>query len=117
MTNPNQAAARHYREVEPELPDDAAGAELVAEEETGLDAMPGGPSRYYPNIRTMREATFAVFRDLQKSTKGPGQCPHYFDWARKNPTDFYKLAARLIPLQVEAETKTVGVLIVEGLND
>jgi hypothetical protein len=33
------------------------------------------------------------------------------DWATENPTEFYKLAAKLIPLQVEMEAKEPGVVI------
>lgn len=33
------------------------------------------------------------------------------DWAKDNPTEFYKLAAKLIPLQIETEGISPGVTI------
>jgi hypothetical protein len=46
----------------------------------------------------MKEAITAVYADLQKSTgKDHG---HFLEWATSNPTDFYKIAAKLIPLDV-----------------
>lgn len=47
---------------------------------------------------TVKEAFEAAFRKLQNE---PGA--KLDDWAKENPTDFYKIAAKLIPTAVEAE--------------
>ena len=56
--------------------------------------------------RSVREVIAETFDQLQIV---PGV--NLLDWATENPTEFYKLAAKLIPLQVETETKEPGVLI------
>lgn len=50
----------------------------------------------------MKDAITAVYADLQ------GECPerdngHFFNWALAYPTEFYKLASKLIPIQVGGE--------------
>ena len=124
MTQRGRSAPDHYPAVPAAMTDEASQGEIEAESpvtDVGDAEAPAksrsGSGRWYPSVQTMREATAAVFRDLQRTTKGPGQCPHYLKWARENPTEFYKLAARLIPIQVESESSMIGVLIVEGLND
>jgi hypothetical protein len=56
---------------------------------------PGTPNRA---TRTVRETFEAVFVALQSSDKA-----NLLVWAEENPTDFYRLSAKLIPLQVRAE--------------
>jgi len=56
--------------------------------------------------RSVREVMADTFDQLQIV---PGV--NLLDWATENPTEFYKLAAKLIPLQVETETKEPGVII------
>lgn len=113
MTKRKRAVPDHYPAVPAEGPEESPETELTVEP----DGMSDYGKRLFPSLQTMREATLAVFRDLQAKTKGPGQAPHYLAWAEAVPTEFYKLAARLIPIQIESEVKAVGVLIVEGLND
>lgn len=57
-----------------------------------------------PNKTTalMKDAISAVYADLQ------GQVPdrdhgHFFTWASTYPTEFYKLASKLLPLQLAGE--------------
>jgi len=45
---------------------------------------------------TVKEVFTTVFTDLQSESE-----VNLFDWAKKNPTDFYKLCAKLIPAAVE----------------
>jgi hypothetical protein len=50
----------------------------------------------------MKDAITAVYADLQ------GDFPerdngHFYTWAVQNPTEFYKLASKLIPIQVGGE--------------
>ena len=81
-------------------------------------AGPGRP-RGSPNRATvqMRNAISAVFEDLQASHEGPGEYPHFLAWAKENPTDFYRIAARQLPLQIETTSRTIGLVIYKGLND
>jgi len=45
--------------------------------------------------QSVKDAFEAAFSDLQGDENNS-----LLAWAKKNPTDFYKLAAKLIPLQV-----------------
>jgi hypothetical protein len=49
----------------------------------------------------IREAVLSVFADMQATTGRENG--HFLDWALGNSTDFYKLSARLLPLQVTGE--------------
>jgi hypothetical protein len=49
----------------------------------------------------MKDAMLSVYADLQAEAGGGNG--HFLDWARGNSTDFYRLAARLLPLQVSGE--------------
>ena len=79
---------------------------------------PGRP-RGSPNKSTiaMRTAIAAVFEDLQASVEGDGRYPHFLAWAKENPTEFYRIAARQLPLQIEATSKSVALVVFKGLND
>jgi hypothetical protein len=63
---------------------------------------PGGPGRRpgQPNKSTavIKEAITAVYEKLQEGTEEAHG--HFLDWAKANPSEFYKLAAKLIPIQV-----------------
>src|SRR5687767_2675366 len=63
---------------------------------------PGRP-KGAPNKTTifMKEAIAAVFEDLQAKHKGEGRYSHFLEWAEANPTEFYRIAARQLPVQVE----------------
>ena len=60
----------------------------------------GGSRKGKPNAitKTVKECFEAAFRALQDK---PGA--KLDDWAKTNPTDFYKIAAKLIPAAVEAQ--------------
>jgi len=65
----------------------------------------GGRQKGTPNktTREVREWFTLVFRMLQKDPN-----VNLFEWAKANPTEFYKLSARLIPTQVTgAEGKPI----------
>ena len=64
----------------------------------------------------MREAFMAVFEDLQASHKGEGRFPHLRAWADAHPTEYYKIAVRLMPLEVEARS-AIGMVVFKGIND
>lgn len=48
----------------------------------------------------VKDAILAVYADLQSGTKKDHG--HFLDWAKQNPTEFYKIAAKLLPMQVDA---------------
>jgi hypothetical protein len=56
-----------------------------------------------PNKTTaaFKEAIVAVYADLQAETGA--EHGHFLEWAKGTPTEFYKLAAKLLPLQVNTE--------------
>ena len=56
--------------------------------------------------RSMKDAFDACFQDLQGDKK---QAYHLVTWAKDNPTEFYKIVARLLPNRIEH----TGDLIVE----
>lgn len=60
----------------------------------------GGRRKGTPNktTATIKEAITSVYADLQAET---GQeHGHFLAWAKDSPTEFYKLAAKLIPIQL-----------------
>ena len=62
----------------------------------------GGRKKGTPNkvTQSVREGYEKVFHALQRDEKAKHAL---LNWAQKNPTEFYKLAAKLIPLQVQGE--------------
>lgn len=64
---------------------------------------PGRP-KGSPNKTTtlMKDAISAVYADLQNQFPDRDH-GHFFTWASTYPTEFYKLASKLIPLQVSGE--------------
>ena len=64
------------------------------------DKKRGGRKAGVPNklTKTVREAFEAAFHEMQR-----GGSPVTLEkWAKKNPTEFYKLAAKLIPQEINA---------------
>lgn len=66
----------------------------------------GGKVKGTPNklTRTVKETVLAAFNDLQNDPKA-----NILAWAKDEPTEFYKIAAKLIPTEVNAtvESKVV----------
>lgn len=60
----------------------------------------GGRVKGTPNkaTATIKEAITSVYADLQ-ATAGK-EHGHFLAWAKDAPTEFYRLAAKLIPVQV-----------------
>lgn len=56
-----------------------------------------------PNKTTalMKDAITSVYADLQEGSGGGNN--HFLHWASDNPTEFYKLASKLIPVQLGDE--------------
>jgi hypothetical protein len=55
-----------------------------------------GPNKF---TGTVKSAFEAVFKDLQVDPKQPHALGQ---WAKEQPTEFYKLAAKLIPQDIKA---------------
>ena len=60
------------------------------------------------------EAIEAVWHDLQ-AEKGGGHA-HFLTWARDNPTEYYKIAARRLPLKIET-SGSIGVVVFRGIHE
>jgi hypothetical protein len=63
----------------------------------------GGRGKGTPNTttRTVREQLTQAFDLLQQD-----ETANLLSWAKRNPTEFYKLAAKLIPIQVGSDTES-----------
>ncbi len=63
----------------------------------------GGRKKGTPNKSTaaMKDAMLSVYADLQADAGGGNG--HFLEWARDHSTDFYKLASKLLPLQVTGQ--------------
>lgn len=62
----------------------------------GKGRVKGVPNK---STATMKAAIQSVYEDLQKGSGKPHG--HFLEWATKEPTEFYKLASKLIPIQNE----------------
>lgn len=52
----------------------------------------------------MKDAITAVYADLQESVENVDNAnAHFLEWAKDNATEFYKLASKLIPIQVSGD--------------
>ena len=69
----------------------------------GKSRKTGGRAKGTPNKTTVRikEAILSVFADLQ--AEAGSENGHFLEWAKGNSTDFYKLASKLLPLQVTGQ--------------
>lgn len=62
---------------------------------------PGRPKGTTNHLtRTVKETVLAVFNDLQADPQA-----NLGEWAKNEPTEFYKIAAKLIPTEVTATVK------------
>jgi hypothetical protein len=54
----------------------------------------------------VKDVVFNAFQDLQADPKN-----NLIAWAKENPTEFYKIAAKLIPTNIEAKvSNTINVI-------
>jgi len=92
------------------------GANKIGENNTGSRGR--GRPKGAPNKTTvaMKEAITSVYSDLQSETGR--EHGHFMDWAMANPTEFYKIAAKLLPMQVDANVGVVGMPAIQiSMND
>lgn len=66
---------------------------------------PGTPNKL---TRTVKDTVLAVFNDLQNDPKVNLQ-----EWAKNNATEFYRIAAKLIPTDIRADLRHAGKVILE----
>jgi hypothetical protein len=52
--------------------------------------------------KTVKETVLAVFNELQEDPK-----VKLVAWAKDEPTEFYKIAAKLIPTEITGTVKTI----------
>ena len=109
-----------HDEIEP-----AEAPEAPEAQGRGLGPMftPGGrPGPGRPKGRAngttivLREAISTVFLDLQAGHPGGGEFPHFRAWATDNPTDFYKMAVRALPIRIEATGQAIAEVVFHGMN-
>ncbi len=67
-------------------------APVLGEDERRLPGRPKGSLNQ--TTVAMRTAIAAVFEDLQAKDEGEGRYSHFYAWAKENPTEFYRIAAR-----------------------
>lgn len=63
----------------------------------GNPGRPPGPNKL---TKTVKETVLAVFNDLQEDPE-----VRLGVWAKMEPTEFYKIAAKLIPTEITATVK------------
>jgi hypothetical protein len=70
----------------------------------------GGRKKGTPNkiTKAFREAVLSVFGSM-------GGEKHLLTWARQNPTEFYKIAARLIPTELTGAGGKQGFAVLVNL--
>jgi len=62
---------------------------------------PGKPvGAVHKLTRTVKETVLSVFNDLQDDPKA-----NLNAWAQKEPTEFYKIASKLIPTEITGQVK------------
>jgi hypothetical protein len=72
----------------------------------------GGRQAGTPNRITtaFKDAVKTVYQDI-------GGNAAFAAWARENPTEFYKVAARLIPTEIAPRDQEIGITIVLAPSD
>ena len=57
---------------------------------------------------SLNKSTKAVKEALQEAFEGMGGTESLIEWAKSEPTEFYKLWTKLLPAEVKAEVTTIG---------
>lgn len=56
----------------------------------------------------VNKSTKAVKEALQEAFEGIGGSARLMEWANEQPTEFYKLWAKMLPAEVKAEVTNIG---------
>lgn len=71
---------------------------------------PGRPPGSQNHLtKTVKETVLAAFNDLQSDPKN-----NILEWGKKNPRDFYQIAAKLIPTEIHAKFNKIQLEIVRN---
>lgn len=65
------------------------------------------------SLGSVREAFERVFNSLQDDNEDPSSLEQ---WAKRNPGEFYKLASKLLPMQINAEG-SLSLVVATGIPD
>ena len=77
------------------------------------NAMASSPKESSSLTKLVREAFYDAFRDLQRDP-----AVKLSAWGRQNPTEFYKLVARLVPQEITgADGGPVAVFMTDVLSE
>lgn len=63
----------------------------------------GSENELTKKMKTVKETVLSVFNELQ----GEGSNVDLKTWATKNPTEFYKISAKLIPTEIKGEVAVI----------
>ena len=119
MTKPSKAtkAATTGKRARPAEHPESAGEARAAKPRFTKGGAPG-PGRPKGSLNqstvAFMEAIAAVYHDLQ--AEAGGGHAHFLNWARANATEYYRIAARRLPLRVEA-SGAIGVVVFRGIHD
>lgn len=69
-----------------------------------------GKPKGTPNklTKTVKETILGAFNDLQEDPRA-----NIFSWAKDNPTEFYKIASKLIPTEISANITSNKPIIID----
>ena len=116
MTKPNRTTKR-ATPPEPPANEAADVAQMPPRFTKGGEPGPGRPKGSMNRTTlVMKNAIAIVFEKLQAKHGKEGEFAHFFSWAEGNPTDFYRIAAKLIPLTLEQPARLVGRIVFRGIN-
>lgn len=73
----------------------------------------GVPNKFTQKVR---EAFERAFDALQQDVDNPATSARLEEWAKRNPTEFYKLAQRFVPAEVNAHVQG-ALTVVSGVPD
>lgn len=78
--------------------------------EKGKSGNPNGRQAGTPNkiTKTVKETVLAAFNELQQDPK-----VNILAWAKQEPTEFYKIAAKLIPQDLNAKVENIKPVIID----
>lgn len=76
---------------------------------------PGSPNKVG---QTIKQCFIDVFNKLQEEKDGDGNRPYALEtFAKQHPDEFYKLASKLIPTEVESKGKLIFQVRIPGMEE
>lgn len=77
----------------------------------GMNGRPKGSKDKVPNSRKVRNTVKGAIKDIFDMMMDAGEVE---EWAKQNPTEFMKIAAKLIPQEIDAKVETVKQVFMIG---